>query len=76
MKYGQVGNAFRQSVGYLVNYYYSGLPLLPLLKDVENFAYQCVEYNQGLYFRILAALWQHCKFPVIVKVARQLMFVF
>ncbi|CAB9502003.1 Histidine kinase [Seminavis robusta] len=58
MRFGKVGAAFRSSCAYQVNYFYSGLQLEPLLKDVERFLQQYIEYYQPYYFFIISPLWQ------------------
>jgi len=64
MNCGEVGRAFQNSVGYLINYFYSGLALEPLLEDIEKFSTQYVEYNQIPYFCIVAPLWQCGKYCI------------
>lgn len=58
MKAGLIGTAFGQTVGYAVNYFYSGLPLEPLLHDVEKFCNQYLEYNQSFFFLMSSPMWQ------------------
>ncbi|CAB9500744.1 Protein tyrosine kinase [Seminavis robusta] len=58
MKSGNVSNAFQSTVGYAVNYFYSGLPLGPLLQDMELFGKLYLEYNQIMFFLLASPLWQ------------------
>jgi len=58
MKAGQIGSAFSITVGYGINYFYSGLPLEPLLQDIERYCNQYLEYNQPLFFLMGSPLWQ------------------
>ncbi|CAB9505903.1 Transcriptional regulator [Seminavis robusta] len=58
MKRGLIGNAFQSTVGYSVNYFYTGLPLGPLLDDVEKHCNRYLEYNQVMFFFLASPLWQ------------------
>lgn len=62
MQSGEVGVAFQSIVVYVTNYYSTGLPLEPLLGDVEKYARQFLEYNHTLHFLLILPLWQCCKF--------------
>lgn len=43
---------------YSIYFFYSGLPLLPLLKDVESFCNLFLEYHQYPAYQVLTPLWQ------------------
>ena len=43
---------------YCWSYFYSGLPFLPLLEDIEEFAIQFLEYRQTFHFLHALPLWQ------------------
>ena len=58
MASGSIAFACHCHVLYATSFYYSGLPLQPLLEDVENICSLCLEYRQTLAFLVLSPLWQ------------------
>ena len=59
MAAGSITFACHCHVMYSINFFYSGLPLGPLLKDVEKICSLFLEYGQLPNFRVLTPLW-HC----------------
>jgi hypothetical protein len=58
MAAGTITFACHCSTLYSIYFFYSGLPLGPLLKDVEKFCCLFLEYGQLPNFQVLAPLWQ------------------
>ncbi|CAB9517332.1 Protein tyrosine kinase [Seminavis robusta] len=58
MQLGMIGNAFQSTIAYSIDYFFSGLPLGPLLDDVEKHCDRYLEYNQVMYFFVVSPLWQ------------------
>jgi hypothetical protein len=58
MRAGSISYACHCHVMYSISFFYSGLPLEPLLRDVENFCSLFLEYRQYSVFQMLTPLWQ------------------
>ena len=61
MQSGEVGLGFQSIVAYITNYYFTGLPLEPLLEDTEKYARLFLDYNHKIHFLLALPLWQCCK---------------
>lgn len=58
MEVGAISTAFQSMVAYGTNYFYSGLAISSLLKDVEKYCEQFLEYNNAFFFLMGTPLWQ------------------
>lgn len=58
MGYGDTHFAFYNIIAYALAYFYSGLPLKPLLDDLDKYCHQMIEYRQYMVLFSIIPCWQ------------------